>query len=37
MNFDESDTSFFEMLLGSEDGAIYHGVFSVTPEGLISS
>ena len=35
--FDERDTSFFEMLLGSEDGAIYHGVFTVSPEGLISN
>lgn len=33
LKFDESEPNFFELLLGSEDGHIFHGVFSVDTDG----
>jgi hypothetical protein len=32
--FDEADPTFFELLLGSEDGTLFHGAFQITPEGI---
>lgn len=37
LRFDESDPNFFELLIGTDQGNILHGVFSVQDNGVIEA
>ena len=35
LKFDEDNDNFFELLLGSTQGHIFHGVFDVNEQGIL--